>query len=144
MQPMPPSTPARLEVPHSDDAAMPKFDVPPMRIVVLLSGTVGDVMPFVQMAKMLHERYGHVVRIASHDDLRAPVEKAGIRFYPIKGNARQMAGWGPSFSLHLPTFLKLMTNPMSAKKIYIIRNSTAKGTRTVTSSATVPPKGREP
>ena len=43
----------------------------------------------------------------SHDDLRAPVEKAGIRFYPMKGNARQMAGWGPSFSLHIPTLLKI-------------------------------------
>ena len=110
---LPPPAPARLEVPGSGATLsnpglpLPELEVPPLRIVVLLSGTQGDTMPFVQLAHMMRERYGHVVRIATHDDLRAPVEKAGIRFYPMKGNARQMAGWGPSFSLHIPTLLKI-------------------------------------
>lgn len=63
----------------------------------MLVGTFGDTMPFIQLAQWMHERNGHVVRIATHDDLRAPVEKAGLRFFPMKGNARQRpAGGRPS------------------------------------------------
>ena len=39
------------------------------------------------------------------DDLRAPVEAAGIRYFSFTGNAQQMAGWGPSFSLQPMTLL---------------------------------------
>ena len=100
---------------------LPEFDVPPMRIVVLLVGTQGDVMPFIDIAHRLKERYGHVVRIASHGDLRAPVEKAGLRFYPLEGNARQMAGWGPSFSLQPVTLMKLAANPATTTKLMVLR-----------------------
>lgn len=120
------SEPGQIHVPLSNAGStdaddIPQLDVPPMRIVMLLVGTAGDIMPFIQLAHMLHERYGHVVRIASHDDLRGHVEKAGLRFYPIKGNAIQMAGWGPSFSLHLPTLLKLVVDPKTSQKLYVIR-----------------------
>ena len=101
---------------------LPEFDVPPMRIVVLLVGTQGDVMPFIDIAHRLKVwRYGHVVRIASHGDLRAPVEKAGLRFYPLEGNARQMAGWGPSFSLQPVTLMKLAANPATTTKLMVLR-----------------------
>ena len=99
LMPAPASVPAQVMVDSTvngqaqTEDSLPSLDVPPMRIVVLLTGTLGDVMPFIQMALMMTERYGHVVRICSHGDLRAPVEKAGLRFYPLHGNARQMAGW---------------------------------------------------
>ena len=113
--------PVQLSVPDDSEASVPELEVPPMRVVVLLSGTQGDVMPFIQMAHMMAERHGHIVRIASHDDLRGVVEKAGLRFFPMKGNARQMAGWGPSFSLHIPTLLNLMINPATTTKMIVIR-----------------------
>ena len=125
MAPLPGVSGSRLSVPPPDGASpaaeIPELEVPPMRVVVLLSGTQGDVMPFIQMAHTMAEKYGHVVRISSHDDLRKPVEDAGLRFYPMRGNARQMAGWGPSFSLHIPTLLNLIVNPATTKKLYVIR-----------------------
>ena len=92
-----------------------------MRIVIMTSGTQGDTMPFVQLAHVLRERYGHVVRIATHGDLRGPVEKAGLRFYPLKGSAHQMASWGPSFSLDPIQFAKIAMNPHSIYKVSVIR-----------------------
>jgi hypothetical protein len=78
-------------------------------------------MPFIDMAQIMKERYGHVVRIASHGDLRAPIEKAGLRFYPLGGNAQQMAGWGPSFSLKPAILLKLAANPNTVHKLVVMR-----------------------
>ena len=118
---VPPGPASLQDIGLSDGDGFPDFDVPPMRVVVLLAGTIGDVMPFVQMAKVLHERYGHVTRICSHADLRAPVEQAGLRFYPLGGNAKQMAGWGPSFSLVPMTLLKLALNPDTTKKLIVCR-----------------------
>ena len=92
-----------------------------MRIVVLLVGTLGDVMPFIQLANTMHQRYGHIFRIASHNDLRAPVEAAGLRFFPLAGLAHQMAAWGPSFSLEPITFLKLAFNPKTIHKVLWMR-----------------------
>ena len=100
---------------------IPELDVPPMRVAVLLAGTIGDVMPFVTMAKVMSERYGHVTRICTHSDLRGAVEQAGLRFYPLGGNAKQMAGWGPSFSLVPKTLLKLALDPSTSKKLIVCR-----------------------
>lgn len=102
---------------------LPELDVPPMRILIMVVGTAGDIMPLIDLAHRLQDRYGHVVRIASHDDLRAPVEKAGLRYFSITGSAQVMAGWGPSFSLVPLTLLKLALNPIDPfhRKIIVIR-----------------------
>jgi UDP:flavonoid glycosyltransferase YjiC (YdhE family) len=91
------ATPGSMAPPAPDEPLL--VQPPPLRIVIMITGTLGDVMPFCQMARMLQDRYGHVVRIATHGDLRSAVTKQGVRFYPLGGLAQQMAGWGPSFSL---------------------------------------------
>ena len=100
----------------------PELDVPPMRILILLVGTLGDTLPFIQLALMMQERYGHVVRLATHEDLRSAVEKAGLRFYPLAGTAKRLAEWGPSFSLRPLTLLKLALNPNTFEKMSVMRN----------------------
>ena len=100
----------------------PALEIPPLRVVVLLCGTVGDVMPFIQMAKLMQERHGHVTRIVTHSDLREPVEKAGLRFFPLGGNAKRMAGWGPAFSLDPVIFTKLALNPATTLKLLACRD----------------------
>ena len=104
-------------------APLAQFDVPPLRIVIMVVGTLGDIMPLIDMAHKLQDRYGHVVRIASHDDLRAPVEKAGIRYYSLGSTAQRMAGWGPSFSLQPLVLMKLALNCVDPlyRKLYVVR-----------------------
>ena len=104
-----------------DAEVCPELEIPPLRVAVLLAGTIGDVMPFIQLAKIMKERYGHVTRICSHGDLRRPVEEAGLRFYPLGGNAKEMAGWGPTFSLQPKILLKLALNPATSKKLIRMR-----------------------
>ena len=124
--PSPPASPSMVSA-LPPQVTIGELDVPPMRIVVLLSGTQGDTMPFIQFAHIMRERYGHVVRIATHADLRGPVEKAGLRFYPLKGNSKQMAAWGPSFSLDPVIFAKIAMNPHSIYKISVIRTMLGMG-----------------
>ena len=109
------------ETPTAPSPTQPEFDVPPMRVAVMLVGTLGDTMPFVQFCKVMQERYGHVFRICTHNDLRKHVEKAGLRFYPLAGNAQQMAGWGPSFSLKPLKLLKIAADPRTPYKLMVLR-----------------------
>jgi len=113
----------REQAEEQSDDPIPELDVPPMRIVMMVVGTAGDIMPLIDLAHKMRERYGHVVRICSHDDLRAPVEAAGLRYFSLTSTAHRMAGWGPSFSLQPLTLIKLalnMTDPLY-RKLYVIR-----------------------
>ena len=59
--------------------------VPRLAIVMLIVGTRGDVQPFIALAKTLL-RYGHRVRLATHETFRSFVRENGIEFYPLAGN----------------------------------------------------------
>lgn len=45
----------------------------------------GDVQPFIALGAAL-KRFGHRVRLASHDTFAQFVRDAGIEFYPIGGD----------------------------------------------------------
>ncbi|XP_073389856.1 sterol 3-beta-glucosyltransferase UGT80A2 isoform X2 [Physcomitrium patens] len=64
--------------------------VPPLKIVMLIVGTRGDVQPFVAIGKQLQE-YGHRVRLATHTNFRDFVKKEGLEFYPLGGDPKVLA-----------------------------------------------------
>ncbi|KAI7411516.1 UDP-Glycosyltransferase/glycogen phosphorylase [Hortaea werneckii] len=59
---------------------------PPMNVVIQIVGSRGDVQPFVALAKVLRDRYGHRVRLATHPNFKDFVQENGIEFFNIGGN----------------------------------------------------------
>uniref|UniRef100_A0A7I4CTX9 sterol 3beta-glucosyltransferase n=1 Tax=Physcomitrium patens TaxID=3218 RepID=A0A7I4CTX9_PHYPA len=64
--------------------------IPPLKIVMLIVGTRGDVQPFIAIGKKLQE-YGHQVRLATHANFRDFVKKEGLEFYPLGGDPKVLA-----------------------------------------------------
>jgi hypothetical protein len=62
---------------------------PPLNIVVQVVGSRGDVQPFVALGTAL-QRYGHRVRLATHDVFAEFVRKSGLEFYPIGGDPEDL------------------------------------------------------
>ena len=60
-----------------------------MNIVVQVVGSRGDVQPFVALGVEL-KKYGHRVRIATHSVFKTFVQDAGLEFYPIGGDPKQL------------------------------------------------------
>ncbi|KAG0565764.1 hypothetical protein KC19_7G012800 [Ceratodon purpureus] len=94
--------------------------VPPLRIVMLIVGTRGDVQPFLAIGKKLQE-YGHRVRLATHADFKDFVQSSGIEFYPLGGDPKVLA----EYMMKNMSFLS--TGPMEVqrqrKQIKLIVNS---------------------
>ncbi len=81
-------------------------DQAPARVLLSNFGSFGDVIPFLQMGKALHER-GHEVTFATTANLRPQVEAAGLIFRSI-GTAKRMDAlhaepglWDPKRGLEL-------------------------------------------
>ncbi|PKL77187.1 MAG: glycosyltransferase [Candidatus Melainabacteria bacterium HGW-Melainabacteria-1] len=60
-----------------------------MRITLLTIGSQGDVRPYVALGKAL-QASGHVVTIGTHREFEALICGQGLRFYPVKGNPREV------------------------------------------------------
>jgi UDP:flavonoid glycosyltransferase YjiC (YdhE family) len=67
----------------------PLPSVPPMSIVMMVVGSRGDVQPFVPIGRGIAAA-GHRVRLATHEEFRPLVEKAGLEFYPLAGDPREL------------------------------------------------------
>jgi sterol 3beta-glucosyltransferase len=77
------------ELPAYDAARLSLPRVPPMSIVMLVVGTRGDVQPFVPIGRGIAAA-GHRVRLATHEEFRPLVEKAGLEFYPLAGDPHEL------------------------------------------------------
>ena len=61
-----------------------------MRIVMIATGSRGDVEPYLALGKGL-KAAGHVVRLVSHENSEPLVKAHGVEFWPIEGNAQDVA-----------------------------------------------------
>ncbi|KAK3268016.1 hypothetical protein CYMTET_23456 [Cymbomonas tetramitiformis] len=66
--------------------------VPSLCVAVLVVGTHGDVLPFVQLGQEL-QKGGHRVRLATHSMYREMVVTAGLEFYPLGGDPKVLSGY---------------------------------------------------
>ncbi|KAJ3268223.1 hypothetical protein HDV01_003261, partial [Terramyces sp. JEL0728] len=58
---------------------------PCLNIVIQIVGSRGDVQPFVALGIEL-QKYGHRVRLATHETFRKFVTENGLEFYPLSGD----------------------------------------------------------
>lgn len=59
-----------------------------MRIAILALGSQGDVQPYVALGRGLHAA-GHLVRLITHDNYAAFVERNGLEFWPAHGDVQR-------------------------------------------------------
>ena len=57
--------------------------VPRFNIVIQIVGSRGDVQPFVALGRVLKDRYGHRVRLATHPTFKQFVEDHQLEFFSI-------------------------------------------------------------
>ncbi|KAL8949821.1 MAG: hypothetical protein Q9222_004108 [Ikaeria aurantiellina] len=64
---------------------------PKLNIVIMVIGSRGDIQPFLKLAKILEEDYGHRVRIATHPAFKKFVEQdSGLEFFSVGGNPAEL------------------------------------------------------
>jgi len=70
---------------------VPPADIRPpcLSVAILLTGSRGDVQPFLALGKEL-QKYGHRVRICTHDMFRDFVVSNGFEFFPLGGDPRAL------------------------------------------------------
>ncbi|ESU10745.1 hypothetical protein FGSG_12643 [Fusarium graminearum PH-1] len=63
-----------------------------LNIVIHVVGSRGDVQPFIALGNEL-QRYGHRVRLATHDIFENFVRESNLEFYPIGGNPAELMSY---------------------------------------------------
>ena len=61
-----------------------------LNIVIQVVGSRGDVQPFIALGQEL-QKYGHRVRIATHNTFEGFVKESNLEFYPIGGDPKELS-----------------------------------------------------
>ncbi|KAJ1305423.1 hypothetical protein OPQ81_000433 [Rhizoctonia solani] len=68
------------------------INAPPMNVNIMIVGSRGDVQPYIALGQRLH-RYGHTVRLSTHETFRKLVKDAGLRFFNIGGDPHELMSY---------------------------------------------------
>lgn len=71
-------------------ALRPRVHTPRLNIVVMVIGSRGDIQPFIRIGKLLKEKNGHRVRIATHPAFKEFVSDSGLEFFSVGGNPSEL------------------------------------------------------
>jgi Glycosyltransferase family 28 N-terminal domain len=65
--------------------------IPRLNIVIMVIGSRGDIQPFLKIGKILKEKHGHRVRIATHPAFKDFVQKdIGLEFFSVGGDPSEL------------------------------------------------------
>ena len=86
---------AQSESKTSGDSSRPLSSAPvsqpKLNIVVMVIGSRGDIQPFLKIGKILKEKYGHRVRIATHPAFKSFVESdSELEFFSVGGDPSEL------------------------------------------------------
>lgn len=76
---------------HKSEAERDTRPIPRLNIVVMVIGSRGDIQPFIKIAKILTEQYGHRVRLATHPAFKKFIEdENGLDFFSVGGDPAEL------------------------------------------------------
>ncbi|KAF2829543.1 UDP-Glycosyltransferase/glycogen phosphorylase [Ophiobolus disseminans] len=90
----------------------------PLNIVIQVVGSRGDVQPFVALGQEL-QKYGHRVRLATHDVFESFVLESGLEFYPIGGDAKELMAYMVKNPGLIPSMKSLREGDIQRKRSMI-------------------------
>ena len=64
-----------------------------LNVVIQVVGSRGDVQPFIALGQELQKKYGHRVRLATHNTFQEFVLESGLEFYPIGGDPKELMAY---------------------------------------------------
>jgi UDP:flavonoid glycosyltransferase YjiC (YdhE family) len=87
----------------------------PLNVVVQIVGSRGDVQPFIALGMEL-KKYGHRVRIATHDTFEDFVQESGLEFYPIGGDPKELMAYMVKNPGLIPSMASLRKGDIQRKR----------------------------
>jgi hypothetical protein len=89
-----------------------------LNIVIQVVGSRGDVQPFIALGNELM-RYGHRVRLATHDMFEGFVRESGLEFYPIGGDPRELMAYMVKTPGLIPSMESFRAGEIRRKRVMI-------------------------
>ncbi|UPX18863.1 uncharacterized protein EKO05_0009147 [Ascochyta rabiei] len=89
-----------------------------MNVVIQIVGSRGDVQPFVALGQEL-QKYGHRVRIATHNTFEDLVKKSNLEFFPIGGDPKELMAYMVKNPGLIPSMKSLREGDIKRKQIMI-------------------------
>ncbi|GKZ18507.1 hypothetical protein AbraIFM66951_003387 [Aspergillus brasiliensis] len=86
-----------------------------LNIVIQVVGSRGDVQPFIALGNEL-QRYGHRVRLATHNVFEAFVRNSGLEFYPIGGDPEELMAYMVKNPGLIPNMRSLQAGEIGRKR----------------------------
>jgi UDP:flavonoid glycosyltransferase YjiC (YdhE family) len=112
-----PQQPEPIPEEEEKEAAGP---CPRLNIVIMVIGSRGDAQPFLKIGKLLHENYGHRVRIATHPAFRKFVEEdsdcPGLEFFSVGGDPSELMSFMVKNPGMIPTLESVKAGDVSRRR----------------------------
>lgn len=89
---------------------------PPLNVVIQVVGSRGDVQPFVALGKVLKDRYGHRVRLATHPNFKNFVQENDLEFFSIGGDPSQLMAFMVKNPSLMPGVRSLVSGDVSQRR----------------------------
>ncbi|KAH8423773.1 putative sterol glucosyltransferase [Aspergillus melleus] len=89
-----------------------------LNIVIQVVGSRGDVQPFIALGNEL-QKYGHRVRLATHDVFDSFVRGSGLEFYPIGGDPAELMAYMVKNPGLIPKMKSLKAGDIQKKRLMV-------------------------
>jgi UDP:flavonoid glycosyltransferase YjiC (YdhE family) len=89
---------------------------PPLNVVIQVVGSRGDVQPFIALGKVLKEKYGHRVRLATHPAFQTFVQENGLEFFSIGGDPSRLMAFMVKNPNLVPGLRSLLSGDISQRR----------------------------
>lgn len=92
--------------------------IPRLNVVIQVVGSRGDVQPFIALGQGL-QKYGHRVRLATHNVFDSFVREANLEFFPIGGDPKELMAYMVKNPGLIPSMKSLREGDIQKKRAMI-------------------------